>query len=61
MLVHPEIYRLNKLRVIKMANDLFSLIIIDKFSTDNNDYSDVNQAKQNPESADPPGRLLLQK
>ena len=60
-MVHPEIYRLNKLRVIKMANDLFSLIIIDKFSIDNNDYRDVNQAKQNPASADPPGRLLLQK
>ena len=60
-MVHPEIYRLNKLKVIKMANDLFSLIIIDKFSIYNNDYSDVNQAKQNPASADPPGRLLLQK
>ena len=60
-MVHPEIYRLNKLKVIKMANDLFSLIIIDKFSIYDNDYSGVNQAKQNPESADPPGRLLLQK
>ena len=60
-MVHPKIYRLNKLRMIKMANDLFSLIIIDKFSIDNNDYRDENQAKQNPASADPPGGLLLQK
>ena len=59
-MVHPEIYRLNKLRVIKMANDLSSLIIIDKFSIDNNDYSGINQAKQNPESADPPEGLFLQ-
>ena len=44
-----------------MANDLFTLIIIDKFSIDYNEYSDVNQAKQNPASANPPGRLLLQK
>ena len=60
-MVHPKIYRFNKLRAIKMANDLFSLIIIDKFSIDNNDYRDANQAKQNPASADPPGGLLLQK
>jgi hypothetical protein len=47
--------------MIKMANDLFSLVIIDKFSIDNNDYRDENQAKQNPASADPPGGLLFHK
>ena len=36
VLVHPDINKFIKISKIKMANDLFSLIIIDKFPIDTN-------------------------